>query len=349
MSGQSDPFETLSEDYGEPSVSAGELARQMAREAIGATTAPGSRFTEMDTLPSEESQHLDFPDESGEEVELVPAEESVEELVDRVIDQAITPEDFAQLQDLGINIPVSPEDVPAEFQGTYARLVQAMVDMDASAQERVLDAQNAILKMQDFAERLQTAEGQRRLLLGLAMNAPEVFNQTADTIQRMNDDPEYADMIRRSLEAEVKLETATRKERALSQTELARKGQQIETRVERKAAALGVDVQTAKELVAARILQNESRTGTRDITLKEVDEVVDYLARRTAVRKPVKTPEQRAREERAPQKPAERAAAERAPAPEQTRRSDIAQPQDARDMLRNAVRLSSQRVRQSGL
>ena len=365
-------FEAMeSHSRGEPSLSSREIAQQAAAEAVRGknTASPGTRFdstvspggeSRNEALPSDESQHLSpgHPDDVGDEYDEAAAEvgdelEAAGEGTD-VSDEtslAFTDDELASFQEMGIDIPVSPDEVGEGFRDQYARLVQAVVDAETARRETVVDAQEAILRVRDFAEGLQSPEGQQRFLLTLAQNNPDVFSEAVETVTRMQEDPQYAELVQRQLEVEERYQAAERKERAFQAAQQQSKGQQVESRTERLARRLGVDSDLAKEMVVSKILQNEAQGRGRDISLSEVDDVVKGLARKLGTKPKTKTPAARKREEQAPTKPA--ASAGRRPtsqAPERAGKPGMTEgPSDPLDNLRSAIRSASQRVRNSGL
>lgn len=356
------PFEPLEgavpSDRGEPSISSREIAQEAARAAVGAVP-PGGQFKNTDdepqALPSEEAQYLKPAESDLDDPDAPPVDEpeTPEETVERVL-KTLSQEEYDELVSLGIDIPVAPGDVPEEFQDTYAAMAQALMDSYQASQARVLDAQEAILKVQDFAERLQTPEGQERLLLGMALNSGEMFGKVAEMVTRMQEDPEFKESVIRRLETDVRYETAVRKEKAIEQSQLEQKAQRIESRTTRMAQRLGVDESLAMEMVGARILQNEAANGKRDITVEEVDQIVNALARRTGAKPPkVKAPAQHKQEQATPQRPASAAGVtpgQPAPAAARPAAPAIPQsPQGARNALRSAITQAAQNVRSKGL
>lgn len=349
-----EPMDSAPADRGEPSRSARDIARTAAAEAVRGKV-------EADTdqpLDSEERQTAQFeemdraaPDEDLDYEEDLGGEQAVPDKGAAEVDSAqlFTKEDYQALQEMGIDLPVAPDDVPAEFQGTYAEMAQAIIDSQHRATEQSLEAQQAMMRIQQFGQRLSTPEGQQRLLLTLALNNPEAFETAVQTATRMQEDPDYADMVRQRMEAEARMEAATRKEQAIERTQRQTKGQQVEARTVRLARRMGVNPDLAKESVAHRILLNESQNGKRDITLSEVDEIVKTLARRTGAKPRVKQPEAQRREAQAPTKPAEGTGRTPPPQDEAPRGRQTQESSDPLDRLRNAVKLSSRRVRSQGL
>lgn len=355
-------FETLSNDggdllandpnaSGQPSVSARDLASQAAREALRSvpvpTARPGETFTET-VRPGEEGVQADDtldPLAAPPVLEL----ETVE----------VTDEDVQALAGYGIELPVPIADIEETARPAYARLAQSAREAAHAADQRVEDAQRqsleAIEQMKDLRARLSTPEGQHRLLLTLALAQPDTFGAAVQEAQRMAEDPQYKDMVQQRLTADARLEAAQRIERTHHTVEIQRKGQMIEDRTVRLAKSTGVDVEWAKEQVAARIIQNQVRNGKPDISVAEVDEIVTSLAKRVgANRAPTRAPAAQARAAQAPKATAGAAKppASRTPLvdPQQPApRAQPGQPIDYGATLRAAVRAASNKARQGGL
>lgn len=385
------PFSGMSEGSGgsrrgDPSVPAEDLAASAARAAVRGdeggtgpetnTASPGTRFDRTaqpggdrgdEPLESESSQHAEFEDQDVErepweadEAEAREAEEAegAEPEPRRAGD--FTDEEIAQLEEMGIDLPMEPSEVPEQFRPVYNEMAQRLVDAHADAQAEVLQAQQQAVEMVEqvkgFAERLQTEEGQQRLLLSVALQSPENFESVVETVHRMAEDPEYKENVLRRLEAEVKMEAAERKERAVNQTQARSKAQKVEGRTERLANRYGIDSDFAKEQVAQRILLNEAQNGRRDITLREVDEVMRSLARRMGTRKRrTKRPDSRQRESQAPSKPARKAGREQTGDESgqsnegRIRHREQGGNTDVMDRLRGAVRTAAKNARNKGL
>lgn len=345
-------LEAVGNDTGRPTLSAADIARAAASEALrgGNTTQPGERFTERPALPSDEQRFGQFHERQDPPA---GSDDEIQQVADEILETAsLADEDWSALEELGFESPVPREEIPQEYQDLYARTAQETLRIGRDAQQRVVEAERRALEaaeaLKDVKARLSTPEGQKRLLLALAMSAPEVFTAARDEVEQMNADPRYADMVRRSLEADAKLEAAQRMERAQIAHQQQSKGQMIESRTVRLAQKLGVDVELAKEVVAGRILQNERVHGKKDITTTEVDEVLASLAKRVGA-KPgkVKTPAAQARVDRAPQKPAAPAGRQpKAPEPAPSRRAPANE--NPLDAVRSAVRQSNQRLRGVG-
>jgi hypothetical protein len=256
----------------------------------------------------------------------------------------------------GIDLPVSPDNISPEFADTYNLLAQKVLDTHQSAQDRMVAAEIAQRRVDSLSERLSTPEGQERLILSLALSNPENFQQTMETVQRVQTDPDYAEAQRMRLEAEARYEQATRMENAHRSTQMQTKGQQVEGRTERMAQQLGVNVDIAKQMVASRILQNEATSGARDITFAEVDQVLQHLAKATNATGPVVTPQQAAAAAQAPQAPAAHVGQTPVPQPQQAAQfaqaptgSQTTPNSDAMDVLRGAVKAAAVNVRNKGL
>jgi len=235
-------------------------------------------------LPSNESQYIDFS-QVQEAVPPQPSQEQAELPNPLAVPQptptgAFASEAYAQLSELGIDLPVSPDAIAPEFADAYNLMAQKVLDTFQAATQQTMEAQIAQQRIQDLSQRLSTPEGQERLILSLALSNPDNFRATMETVQRMQTDPEYADTQRMRLEAEARYEQAQRMEQAYKTTQMQTKGQQVEGRVERIARQRGIDVDIAKQMVVSKILQNEATTGMRDISFAEVDDVLARLAKR---------------------------------------------------------------------
>lgn len=265
-----------------------------------------------------------------------------------------TPEDYAQMEAAGINLPVAPSEVPEGFQAIYAEIAQSVMDSHASSQQQVLDAQEAILGIQAFKARLGTPEGQERMLLSMALNNPDIFAKAQETVVKMGEDPQYGESIRLQLEAQATLEAATRKEQAFENTQLEARGQQVEGRTVRLAQRLGVDATLAKNMVAHKIMQNEVATGKKAVTFQEVDAIVQELAKATRAAPPaVSTPQTQQLVTQTPPTPGQAPGATpaspdtvHAPSPSRGKFADTDHPMDR---LRVAVRSSNAAARTHGL
>ena len=335
-----------------------EIAAEAAAEAIRGesptTAAPG---TEFKPLQSPEGQHMELVPTDQPEIPAtpeVPVAEGTPEIQEVVpVPGTFTPEDYIQLQAQGVDLPIRPDEVAPEFADAYAQMAQAFVNINDSAQAKVQDAQEALLTVEDLRASLSTSEGQKRILMGLAMQNPDLFNETVQQFARMTEDPQYADTIRRSLEADVKLEAATRKERAFAIATQERKGRQVESRTNNLAKRLSVDAETARGLVTRRILENESNYGKRDISFEEVDLIVQGLASRTASKVPpaVVTPQTVAQAAQTPSTPV--AQASQTPAPQAveaaTPKIPMGETDHFGDKLRLAVKDASATARSGGL
>jgi len=365
----SNPFEPMPNQpepgppnpQGRPSVDAGAIAAQAARDAIrGSAPRPGEGFREGNPsevfrgLEDENAQRVQF-DEPPQE----PSSESPESPESPEFSEPpALPQPTLTVEDLeahGITLPVGFDEVPDDFRPKFEQLAQAIIDAETSKRDIASEAQQAMAQVQDFANRLSTPAGQRRMLLAMAMaeGGQDVFNQTVQQVQRMQDDPEYAEAVRRQLETEAQLEAVRRRERLLDRREMETKARRIQTRVQRIAHSLGVDPSWAEQEVANQILRNEAQTGTRDITIDQVDQVVGQLAQRVGAKPPTpkpvsKSPQTQTAQQTAPQTQAQGTAStpSQSQPPQQSQQpSTIPSNEHAMDKIRNAVRRSAQNVR----
>lgn len=332
---------------GEPSVSAGEIAAAAAAAAVrGQEPAP------TPTLASEEAQYVQESVQAQPESQLPNPQTVPTEVLPT---QPFASDAYSQLRDIGIDLPISPESVPQEFADTYNLLAQKILDTHQVASQSMTTAKVAQDQINNLQQSLSTAEGQERLILSLALSNPDNFSQTMDIVQRMQNEPEYAEAQRMRLESMARVEQAERMQNAYNSTQAQTKGQQVEGRVERIATQKGLDIGIAKQMVANKILQNESVTGVRDISFAEVDDIMQQLSRAMNSQK-VMTPTQAQAVSQAPQTPASsvgqtpvaQTQAPQAPTPPPAG-SQTTPNSDAMDALRAAVRASATNARNSGL
>lgn len=235
--------------------------------------------------------------------------------------------------------PTEPEKPDPEYLSGLVSELQSRIE---NAHK---EAQLHKLRLQEFSERLQTPEGQRRILLGLALSNPDLFESTSRTVERIKTDPEYAEAIREAVEAQIKLENTTREQKAVETAQAMSKGQIVESYTVKVAERLGLDPGVAKEQIVAKILINEKTSGKRDITLSEVEQTLTQFAKRISAKpspKPaVKAPETQVAERSAPTTPV---------VPPST--PAVSQPQASSTKpasIQDAVRDAFSRIRQAGL
>lgn len=352
-------------DTGNPSTDHSAIIRAAAAEAVRGEEAqtpfvePGSQFHEGRPTPIQEPEPQ--VDEHG--LEIVPQEqqEGQQQQQQQTPSQEegirLPPPDFEQLnRTFGIHTPEDFDTAPPAVQDAYSAMAQQLQDTFEAQQQALREATNADLRIKGFTERLNDPEGQRRILLSMASESPEVFQETLQVFERMQEDPEYRDAVTARIKAEVQLEAAQRAQQAAVASQQMSRGQQVEARTERLAQRLGVDVEWAKEQVVGRILANQARTGEANITFQEVDQLIGDIARRTGAKpQPVRTPEAQQQQKQAPQQVASDAGKTPPPQQQESRPQPTPssrpgeQGQNAMDALRSAVKQSSDRVRGMGL
>lgn len=349
-----------SNDTGNPNTDHSALIREAASEAVrneqGSFIEPGTQFHEGRPTPREEP--TPEVDEHGLEVSPEPEAQPQQQQTQQPqppTDSGVRlpPPDFERLNQMfGINTPEEFESAPPAVQDAYSVMAQHLEDAHNAQQRALQEAQTADLRIKSFTERLKDPQGQRRLILSMASEAPEVFQEALQVVERMQEDPAYRDAVSAQIRAEVELEATKRAQQAAQASQQLSRGQQVESRVSRLAERLGVDPQKASDRVVERILANQARTGQPDITFEEVDEIVSSMA---VPRQPqqVRSPQAQKQQQRAPQQAASEAGKQ--PAPAASRPQPNASPrggaegQNPMDALRSAVKQSSERVRNLGL
>lgn len=228
--------------------------------------------------------------------------EAEKQEIERQAQQAgFSDEDVEQLRQMGIDVPVKPSEVPDEVRPQYSQMVQTLVNREQSAQRRELQAQEQIMQVQDFAHRLE--ESPDDVLLTLALNNTDAFQDAVRKFQRMQDDEEFAETMKMRLEAEARQRAADRKEQVMTQQQRQQKAQRVRTETHRLARQHGVSPQRAEQFVADRIVRNRQQEGRADITGEEIQSVVSSLAQQNQPQQPspqAKSPQTQQRERQAP-------------------------------------------------
>lgn len=272
--------------------------------------------------------------------------------------QQLTDEDFEDLKDLGVELPMKPSEVPPEAQDAYADLVQQVINAETRAAEVQAQANEQVMRVRQFAEQVQ--ENPQQLLLQMAIQDPETFSEVRNKFEKMQNDPDYAESVRRDLAAEQKMREAERMQKAQTQTQRQRKARQLKTRTRRKAKRLGIDPDLAEEQVANAAIRNMHEQGLEapDIDLQEADQVVEQFAERAG------TPErQTSRRDQQAKSPDTQQAEETAPTQQTEGRSRESQQRQSPGtteeapqsggigsrLVREAVRESARNVRSKGL
>lgn len=234
-------------------------------------TTKEARQDRREVVSESAERHTEEPETEAER------QEAIEEAAPEE-GQQLTDEDFAELQELGVELPMRPSEVPAEMQDAYADLVQEVISAETRAAEVQAEATEQIMRVRDFAQRMQ--ENPDQLLLSMAIEDPETFSEVSQEFQRMQQDPDYAEQKRRELAAEQKMREAERKERSLTQQERTRKAKRLRSQVRRKAKRLGVDPDRAEVEVAnaAKRKAYEQDLPAPDISSEEAGQVVENLA-----------------------------------------------------------------------
>lgn len=215
--------------------------------------------------------------------------EQVSETEQTDVAQEVDAETYEELLEMGVDLGVHPEDVPAELAPTYNQMAQAAMDQALDAKRSRLEAQEAQLQLQDFAETLE--ENPQQILVTMAAQDPDSFSQAVSTFERMQTDEEFRDMKLRELEAEAKLKAAERKEQARTQTTVQEQADRIRQHTHRAARQRGVDPETAEQFVAQAI-----RAQGGEVGLDDVNEIVSNLAPQRNTTPEAKTPETQQKE-----------------------------------------------------
>lgn len=234
-------------------------AADLAREAASEITEGLMQETEGQEFQQEE---MFEPEEMGEgqEVEEQPQLQEPEEY----------DETFSRLQELGINLGMSPSEIPAELRPVFDRISNEALLAFESMQQRVNEVEMARAEMRQFAEKLE--KDPQKILLTMAITKPEQFQQAIQAYEEMQADERYRNMIIRELQAEAKLSAAERQQIVYEQRARNQKVQVVTKATHAAADKLGVDRELAERMVAMQIQANGG-----DIDPRAVEGVVASL------------------------------------------------------------------------
>jgi hypothetical protein len=323
------------------------IAREAAAAAMRNTSPaiePGSTFKDS-RRPAEAQPVLD---EHG--LETQPAEHDQHYTPEPVVPTTYT--DYDSLRDrFGVAMPESLQTASPDIQQSVAQLAEVLFEAQSREEQAIRTAETANMRIQDFAKRLESEQGRRRVLLGIALNNPEAFEQTMETISRMRDDDAYATAVRESIESQIQLEAMQRETQARERATQTTRGQQVESHTVRLAKSLGIDEEFAKSQVVKQILHNQAVNGRADISFKEVSSLLGDLAKRSGARQPQpavpRAPAAQQAQQAAPQVPATTPTTQPTQPAAPARRGP--EPTDPMGKLRAAVKQSSERMRNLGV
>ena len=151
--------------------------------------------------------------------------------------------------------------------------------MVQSSLQREVEANDAIRQVNDFRERLEADP--QKILLTMALNKPEQFNAAMQVFTRMQQEPEFKELVVKELQAEAKFRAADQKEKSLGQQMRTIKGRQAAAITRQAARRYSVPVETAESVVAAHV-----KGGGGDLELSAIEGIVKALAPKNLVARP---------------------------------------------------------------
>lgn len=171
----------------------------------------------------------------------------------------------------GVNLGVDRASLSPEAQVGYDKFVVTAADHFAVLAQEQQQAQEAIGMVNDFRQRLESEPD--RVLLTMALNKPEVFQQVADLVSAAAQDPKIKEGLLRELASEARMREVERREKAFTQTQLQQAVRGIVASTRNAARKYGVDFSVAEKMVATFAKSN----GGKLISGQEIDALVSQL------------------------------------------------------------------------
>lgn len=214
-------------------------------------------------------------------VDVAAAEDAPEPVNVTEIDQT--------LSDAGIDLGMSSADFPPEYAVRYEQIATVALEAQAEVQRATAAAEDANARLQDFSKQLQEAPD--RVLLALALQNGEVFQQVSEVVTRMQTDPQFKEIVIRDLQSEARLREADRRDRISANGNRMQRAQRVIAATKKSARAHGVEFALAEQVVALAV-----QAGNGNLEVNAVDGIVSKLRVGKPVVRPVRvaTPQKQA-------------------------------------------------------
>lgn len=216
---------------------------------------------------------------------LTPEEEAAKAAADKAAADAAatqsqaagTPEEYQELEDAiaeaGINLGFTMADIPPELRPQAERILASVAETAQTLLQDRVTVQEAKSAIDQFGKQL--TEDPSKVMLALAMNAPEAYKQVRSLMDEAESDPRVKEMINRDLASEARLREAERREQGILIRERQVKANAVIAASARAAKAHGIDKDLAEQWVAMAV-----RSNGGDLEVKEVDSIVKEVADR---------------------------------------------------------------------
>lgn len=227
----------------------------------------------VEAAPEPEPQDQDYTPEPVEQVvEQQVAEPRPQPAVEPPMMTAEEADDaYDRLREVGVDLGMRRSDVPEHLHGAYDRMVQTVVIEQTRAMQERSKAAEAVERVSDFARKLQ--ENPEQVLLTMAIQNPDAWNKTVEQANRMADDPEYANLVRRELAAEAMLTAAKRAEAMRARQALQMRAHQVKQNTMRAAQQYGVNPEIAERVIAAQVVETSGQ-----LTDQQIIETISQLS-----------------------------------------------------------------------
>jgi hypothetical protein len=226
---------------------------------------------------------------------------AVEEVVEAIEEAGveITTELLDELADRGIELGIDPASVDEALRPAYQKLIEGA--MNVADRYTQVDTEAAQLRMERDELSQKFENEPEKILLAMSVAKPEAFQQAVEIYNKMQQNPEYAEMVARELASEARVAEADRRDKLADYRARMDAGNRLKAECNRQAARLGVDPTLAAKQVALAITANDGNP----IPVTDIRGILEPLAGagRKSVRQAVRTPEQQKAVQNAPQTP----------------------------------------------
>lgn len=253
-------------------------ATKDAAKTMAAILADGIKKTEISPTETQVTEEV------KPETQPTATEELTQDAVEEAPIRDLT-EVEKVLQDAGIDIGITAQDVPVELHPAYERMIQSVIDFAERGLNERLEASRALQQVEAFKQRLESSPD--KIILALAMSRPDVFAKVMELYQAAEQDPQRKELIMRDLEAEAKYQEADRRERLMDERDRVIKARQVIAATKRAATAHGVTYELAEKVVALAIQANKG-----DLDVADVNGIVSELrpAKKIVIKPKIQSP-----------------------------------------------------------
>jgi len=223
----------------------GVAQRQAAEQPSGGEhTVPDRPFSGVEQVTDPESGPEPVLDlQEAPHQEIGPVEQLPPDQVDRV---------YEDLLRMGVDLGIPPSQIAdPDARAAYLNVAEQVTNTVTDARREAMEAVNSKMQIQEFTEKLR--DDPKKILLMLGINHPDVFRDTMETFERMQDDEREKDLVMRELSADAQLAAAERARKVGMYGELQQRAQRVTNATRVEAMKAGIPFETAEKWVARDI------------------------------------------------------------------------------------------------